>query len=211
MSGAVVLGVDLGFGDELDAEGTVARARDRLVAAGFGEDCWICTYAVELPAPRHAAFAVSVAGEPTAVLDAVRAAFALDHAGVPSAGHHRRGPAYDEPVVALAGQPAADGRSAGALAAVAAHHARAGGRAVVYPGSDRLRGRVTVATVLGTAIEQVANLGGGPVAPDDVVVTSDFVRPRWTSGQLVLHVLPGSGGTLVPFEQPDPHRCCEDH
>lgn len=211
MTDTVVLGVDLGFGDELDAEGTVARAYERLISAGFGDRCWICTYAVDLPAPRHAAFAVSVVGDRGSVREAALDAFAPEPAALLPVGHHRRGPAYVEPVVFVAGVPEDDPRCAGAVAAVAAHQARSSGRAVIYPGSGRMRGTVTVADVLRTAIEDVTNLGGHPVVPDDVVLTRDFVRPRWSGDRLVLHVLPGPGGAFVPFEEPDPHRCCEDH
>ena len=81
---------------------------------------------------------------------------------------------------------------------------------MVYPGSDALVGTVTVADVLATAVDDVVLLGGGEVAPDARLVTRDFVRPRRAGGRWVLHVMPSVGGTLVPFEEPDPKRCCQD-
>ncbi|MFG2028889.1 hypothetical protein [Streptomyces sp. NPDC048825] len=87
------------------------------------------------------------------------------------------------------------------------------GRAVLYPGVGRLTGTVTVAEVVsGSAIERVAVLGGsGEPAPDQRILTRDFVRPEWRDGELVLTAMPAAGGVLVPFEVPDPTPCCADH
>ncbi|MGC0429432.1 hypothetical protein RKD32_005787 [Streptomyces sp. SAI-195] len=57
-------------------------------------------------------------------------------------------------------------------------------------------------TVLGTPDEP---------APDTRLVTRDHVRPHWQDGRLVLAAMPAVGGTLVPFEDPDPTPCCADH
>jgi hypothetical protein len=98
-----------------------------------------------------------------------------------------------------------------AAAAAAAAHGRSG-RAVRYPGVDRLVGVVTVAEILGGAdIEEIAVLGGGTVGPDDEIVTRDFVRPQWVDGVLTLLVQPTAGGRYVPFEVADPTPCCAAH
>ncbi|MEU6538980.1 hypothetical protein [Streptomyces sp. NPDC047000] len=116
------------------------------------------------------------------------------------------------------GSPA--GVSAAALAA-GEHGGRLGGRAVLYPGSDRLTGTVTVAEVLGlSAVERITVIGApaGPGGPDDggpdpatPVLTRDHVRPEWRDGRLTLALVPAVGGTLAPFEVPDPTPCCADH
>ncbi|MEU3253582.1 hypothetical protein [Streptomyces sp. NPDC006997] len=87
------------------------------------------------------------------------------------------------------------------------------GRAVRYPGAAALTGTLTVAELLArSAITRVTVLGA-PGAPDPgtPVVTADHVRPQWQRGDLVLTAQPASGGTLVPFEVPDPTPCCADH
>ncbi|MFF8972875.1 hypothetical protein [Streptomyces sp. NPDC014995] len=89
------------------------------------------------------------------------------------------------------------------------------GRAVLYPGADALRGTMTVAEVLSvSAIDRVTVLGGTPAGravPGTPLVTRDHVRPQWQDGRLVLTAMPAAGGTLVPFEVPDPTPCCADH
>ncbi|MFF3499643.1 hypothetical protein [Streptomyces sp. NPDC003247] len=87
------------------------------------------------------------------------------------------------------------------------------GRAVLYPGADALRGTMTVAEVLSvSAIDRVTVLGAAErPAPDARLVTRDHVRPQWHDGELVLTAMPAVGGTLVPFEVPDPTPCCADH
>ncbi|SDP41165.1 hypothetical protein SAMN04487981_12243 [Streptomyces sp. cf386] len=87
------------------------------------------------------------------------------------------------------------------------------GRAVIYPGVATLTGAVTIADVVsGSAIDRVAVLGmSGPPAPDAALVTGDHVRPQWQNGELVLTTMPAVGGTLVPFEVPNPTPCCADH
>ncbi|MCT9005913.1 hypothetical protein [Streptomyces rhizosphaerihabitans] len=106
-----------------------------------------------------------------------------------------------------------DELAAGAAHAAAEHTARSGGRAVLYPGADALTGVLTVARLLEvSAVEQVAVLGSPEgTDPERQLVTRDHVRPQWSEGRLVLAAMPAAGGTLVPFEVPDPTPCCADH
>ncbi|MFF2327874.1 MULTISPECIES: hypothetical protein [unclassified Streptomyces] len=87
------------------------------------------------------------------------------------------------------------------------------GRAVLYPGADALTGTLTVAELVSrSVIERVQVLGAADApTPDTLLVTREFVRPRWQNGELVLAAMPATGGTLVPFEVPDPTPCCADH
>ncbi|MFJ8629478.1 hypothetical protein [Streptomyces sp. NPDC093568] len=87
------------------------------------------------------------------------------------------------------------------------------GRAVLYPGASALTGTLTIADVLSrSAITRVTVLGSrDQPAPDTVLLTGDHVRPVWQGGELVLTAMPAVGGTLVPFEVPDPTPCCADH
>ncbi|MGW5639490.1 hypothetical protein ACWEWQ_32575, partial [Streptomyces sp. NPDC003832] len=50
-----------------------------------------------------------------------------------------------------------------------------------------------------------------PPAPSARLTTREHVRPHWQSGTLVLTAMPAAGGTLVPFEVPEPTPCCADH
>ena len=98
--------------------------------------------------------------------------------------------------------------AAAAAAATTGTH----GRAVRFPGVERLVGDLTVSEILQrSAIAQVEILAGGPAGPADVVRTDDFVRPQYRSGELVLVTTPAAGGLLVPFERRDPTPCCADH
>ncbi|WP_320778980.1 hypothetical protein [Streptomyces sp. CRN 30] len=87
------------------------------------------------------------------------------------------------------------------------------GRAVLYPGAAALTGTLTVAELLErSAIERVRVLGAAdPPDPATRLVTREFVRPHWQDGTLVLAAMPHIGGTLVPFEDPDPTPCCAGH
>jgi hypothetical protein len=102
---------------------------------------------------------------------------------------------------------------AGAAALAAKEHAaRSGGRAVIFPGSDRLTGEVPVAQVLAdTAIDRITVLGGPPAGPETVLATRDFVRPQWLDGRLTLVATPAGGGRIAPFEVPHPTPCCATH
>lgn len=96
--------------------------------------------------------------------------------------------------------------------AAAEHRDRTAGRAVLFPGVDRLVGTLTVAELLAlSAIDRIHVLGGPPAGPDALVQTRDFVRPHWEHGRLTLTVAPVAGGRLAPFEVPDPTGCCADH
>ena len=109
--------------------------------------------------------------------------------------------------------PAGMAAGTGAAAeAVAAHAARTSGRAVVFPGRDRLVGELSVARVLGlSAVERVSVLAGDPPGPEARVATGDFVRPLWDGGLLTLHTVAAAGGRLAPFEVRNPTPCCVDH
>ncbi|MCC5037006.1 hypothetical protein DMH02_028495 [Streptomyces sp. WAC 00631] len=87
------------------------------------------------------------------------------------------------------------------------------GRAVLYPGAGALTGTLTLAEVLArSAIEQVTVVGTPEEPPPHTrLVTREHVRPHWHNGRLVLAAMPAAGGTLVPFEDPDPTPCCADH
>jgi hypothetical protein len=94
------------------------------------------------------------------------------------------------------------------------HAARRSGRAVVFPGVDRLVGTLSVERVLAaSAIERVTVLGTAGPAPDPetLVETRDFVRPLWLDGRLTLVTMPAAGGRVAPFEVPNPTPCCADH
>ncbi|WIM97761.1 hypothetical protein ACTOB_001312 [Actinoplanes oblitus] len=97
---------------------------------------------------------------------------------------------------------------------VAAEAAAAGtaGRAVLFPGSARLTGALTVSEILQrSSIARVEVLGDGQADPGTVVETGDFVRPQFRSGELVLVTTPAAGGRLIPFERRDPTPCCATH
>ncbi|KPC87768.1 hypothetical protein ADL35_07675 [Streptomyces sp. NRRL WC-3753] len=87
------------------------------------------------------------------------------------------------------------------------------GRAVLFPGADVLTGTLTLAELLArSAIDRVTVLGTpGEPAPETRLVTREHVRPHWQDGRLVLAAMPATGGTLVPFEDPNPTPCCADH
>ncbi|HWS39536.1 MAG TPA: hypothetical protein VN408_43175 [Actinoplanes sp.] len=98
--------------------------------------------------------------------------------------------------------------------AAAATTAAAGrsGRAVRFPGAERLTGVLTVREILQrSSIGRVEVLGSGPADPGAVVDTGDFVRPQFRDGELVLTTTPAAGDRLVPFETRHPTPCCADH
>ncbi|MFE2514417.1 hypothetical protein [Streptomyces mirabilis] len=192
MTERYVVGVDTGLSGTL-------RAADHLLldlAAELGLDDGVvgCTHHVR-EGRRHTALSFSTTSERV-----VRAAWrALTEREFGAAlGAERHGP---------------DELAAGAAHAAAEHLARTGGRAVRYAGADALTGTVTVARLLDvSAVERIVVLGApdGP-DPDQRIVTRDHVRPEWREGRLVLAAMPAAGGTLVPFEVPDPTPCCADH
>ena len=86
------------------------------------------------------------------------------------------------------------------------------GRAVRFPGVERLTGSLTVSEILQrSSIARVEVLGSGQAAPDTIVETGDFVRPQFRNGELVLVTTPAAGGVLIPFETRNPTPCCVDH
>lgn len=86
------------------------------------------------------------------------------------------------------------------------------GRAVRFPGVERLTGALTVSEILQrSSIARVEILGSGPAGPETVVETGDFVRPQFRNGELVLVTTPAVGATLIPFESRYPTPCCADH
>lgn len=98
-----------------------------------------------------------------------------------------------------------------AAQAMAEHVSRHGGRAVLFPGVDRLVGTLTVGELLAnSAIERVVVLGGSALE-ETLIDTRDFVRPEWRSGQLTLVATPAGPGRIAPFEVPNPTPCCADH
>jgi hypothetical protein len=93
------------------------------------------------------------------------------------------------------------------------HAAQRSGRAVLFPGVERLVGTITVGDLLATsAIERITVLGGDPDPPPDTLIdTRDFVRPQWLDAKLTLVTAPAGPGRLAPFEVPNPTPCCADH
>lgn len=87
------------------------------------------------------------------------------------------------------------------------------GRAVLYRGAGLLSGTMTVEEVLSVSvIDRVTVLGAaGHPHPGTPLVTRRHVRPQWQGGELVLTAMPAVGGTLAPFEVPEPTPCCADH
>ncbi|MGQ4470355.1 hypothetical protein ACN6K6_002642 [Streptomyces violaceoruber] len=87
------------------------------------------------------------------------------------------------------------------------------GRAVLFPGAAALTGTLPLAELLArSAVDRVTVLGTpDEPSPDTRLVTRNHVRPHWQDGRLVLAAMPAVGGTLVPFEDPDPTPCCADH
>jgi hypothetical protein len=90
------------------------------------------------------------------------------------------------------------------------HLLRRYGRAVIYPGSERLTGTMRVEEVLAeSAIERITVFDGippGAIEPpgDAKIDTREHVRPQWSCGLLTLLVIPAADGLLVPFEGPPP-------
>lgn len=118
-------------------------------------------------------------------------------------------------VVGPGGRPEVWGAARWTEPALAAARERLAGRgrAVVFPGWERLRGMVTVAqAVADSALDEVHLLGGASGAIDEVttLVTHDFVRPVLDNGRLILSVTPLGDGSVEPFERRRPHQCCTD-
>jgi hypothetical protein len=188
-----VVGVDTGLVGATQAADHLLRAL--AVELGAAENVLGCTHHVRDGGRPHTALSFAVPSERAARAALRRLAEREFGAAF---GGERHGPTE---------------LAAGAAQAAAEHAARTGGRAVLYPGSEALTGTVTVARLLAvSAVDRVALLGApdGP-EPERRIVTRDHVRPEWREGQLVLTTMPAAGGTLVPFEEPEPTPCCADH
>jgi len=100
------------------------------------------------------------------------------------------------------------------VAAAVRHHTdRTGGRAFDYGGRADLVGVMSVGELVARSdVDEVVLIGARERVGDDVPIdTQAFVRPLHDGGTLRLVVRPAPGGTVVPFEQPDPTACCDDH
>lgn len=97
-----------------------------------------------------------------------------------------------------------------AAQAAAEHAVKRAGRAVVYPGVERMTGTLQIEEVLAnSAIERVTVIGELPPGMAEPPMeakleTREYIRPHWSCGKLTLLVRPASGGFLVPFEPPPP-------
>ena len=195
----LVAGVDLLTESERDADVLLHQAVHRLVELGAAEGALLATHWARADDLPHVAMSLEIPGANDAealwglLADALPGHHCDRHAAW-CVGERRSGPLPLQETAA---------------AAAAAHLAGASGRAVHFPGVERLTGTVTVHDILrDTAITAVRVLAQGLAAPDSVVVTRDFVRPRWSAGRLVLDVQLAAGGNLVPFEVPNPTPCC---
>ncbi|XVX21445.1 hypothetical protein ACQP1U_06115 [Actinomycetota bacterium] len=207
------VGIDAGAGDELDLEPLLAAVTSRLREAGHGEDLWVSTHVIDVEGDRHSGIAVRSPAPAAFVRDSVveaAASLAAPDPATAPAGHAHWLPDPDD--LGIVGEGIAEGppgRQEGAAQAATASADRRQGRAVAFPGVETLTGEVTVADVLAAGIDRVGVIGGGPPFPSAVIATRDHVRPRWQEGELVLHLVPAVEGYRC-FEDPDPHRCCED-
>ncbi|WP_299954811.1 hypothetical protein [uncultured Modestobacter sp.] len=181
--------------DEVPDAHLLAAVDEALAGSGAGAEL-VCTHVDRSgPAPR-VGVSLRLTGEP-ADPAATRAALA---------------DALGGPVVAGdPGEDADEGSTAPARVALDEAGAGTAGRAVRFPGSAGVTGRISVADLIAaTAIERVNGIGVEPTG-SDVVETgpNGFLRPTHSGGQLTLLVERAAGGVLQPFEIEDPHVCCE--
>jgi hypothetical protein len=89
---------------------------------------------------------------------------------------------------------------------------RRAGRAVLFPGQDRLVGDLAAEEVAAlSAIDRLVGLAGTPTSGVRLA-TRDFVRPEFVDGELILRVRPyDSDDAVAPFEVPRPTPCCALH
>jgi len=194
-----VIGVDAGTASLREADHLVHRLADALA---LPDGTTACTHLIR-----------------TAERRGTTVSFALPDAGAATAAWQRLTELARTEAdfgAVLGGLTYGSAASAGTAAPGAAEHARrSGGRAVLYPGAERLTGTVVLAELLATtAVERVVVLGApGAEGPDPgtPVLTRDHVRPEWREGVLTLVLVPAAGGTLAPFEVPNPTPCCADH
>jgi hypothetical protein len=95
----------------------------------------------------------------------------------------------------------------GARAAVEQARRGEGGRAVRFPGQDRLAAPLHVNEVPLVSSVHALLPAAGVLAPDAVLDPGGYLRPRFVAGRLVLDVRPGPGGTVVPVERASVHTC----
>jgi hypothetical protein len=194
MTTRAVFGLDAGSSGLREADHLIQEQRDLL---GLPDGTIGCTHFVRSSRPHVAtSFRLPPGFSPERWWERL-AELALLGIGV-SWATHRIGPAE---------------LSAGATEASAELANRLGGRAVVYPGVNRLVGEVTIGSMLeDSAIDRVVVLAGhAEPASSDMVRTRDHVRPEWRDGLLTLIATPTSNGVFVPFEVPNPTPCCADH
>ncbi|MDX6208852.1 MAG: hypothetical protein QOE24_1243, partial [Frankiales bacterium] len=195
----LVAGLDLLMVSEKNADAAAIAIAAELQECG-ATDLTVATHWATVGEFRHVALSVGCSGLAEAALwRALTTAVGVDEA---LQGGALLADRYTGPIEL---RPLLEG-------ACNAHVARSSGRLVVYPGMAALTGTCTVAQILTVSvIDCVRVLAGGEGGEETPVVTRDFVRPRWTAGQLVLDTQPAVGGTLVPFETPTPTPCCADH
>jgi len=188
-----VAGADLQWATVRAADSAAATVVSALAGAGALAGAVVATHLTGLGPAPHVTLSVEAPGLGPAELAALLAA-ALPGAAVWSPGEGNG----DAPA-------AADG---------AAHHAaRSSGRAVHFPGVERLVGTLAVDRVLALSDVAAVHVLGGTGEPDRevLVVTRNHVRPTYDGGRLMLAAEWAAGGTLVPFETPTPTPCCADH
>jgi len=193
----LIAGLDAMAVSERAAEHMLSEVLAALRPVG-GDQITTATHRVQVFHTAHVAMSIAIptiAGEP-GIFELLRDML----------GKHAAGAVWTDGAGAGPAQLQASTRQA-----ATAHRDRTSGRVVQFPGSHTLTGTVPFGQVLATAIDRLEPLGGDQPAPDSVLVTRDFVRPRWQGGELVLHIQPAVGGTWVPFETPNPTPCCAVH
>lgn len=184
---AWIIGIDAGQHDRADLEHLLARAVEvcgpaELVCTNMIDGHWAGS--LELSGPARGAQLLS---------EQLGAAVTVRSAG----GSSTAGP---------------EQWAAGSATAAKELSTRSAGRAVVFPGQEKLLGEVdTDAVPTLCAIAAVVGVAGTPTAGTRLV-TREFVRPVLQDGKLVLQVRPfGAEGAVAPFEVPNPTPCCAAH
>jgi hypothetical protein len=188
MRSTAVLGVDAGSGTLREADHLLF---DLVRRFGLPEAVTGCTHLIRAGSP-HIAVSLSIPAEARA---------AVDLAALPEGVSAVLGAERRESTAELVD---------GATRAIAQHNRT--GRAVIFRGSSRLTGTITVRTILDESIiDRVAVLMGDDPTPDVLVDTRDHVRPEWQDGRLTLLTMPAGDGLIAPYEVPNPTPCCADH
>jgi hypothetical protein len=190
MTTVAVLGVDAGSGSVREADHLLAELADGL---GLPEGFVGCTHLIRTSLP-HVAVSLAVPAPPS-----TSGFFQVVREIVGDVG------------LALGSHPAGPARLAEGAALAVSEHVRSG-RAVRFPGIERLTGRLTVRDILeGTAIDRVLVLMAKEPPLEALVDTRDHVRPEWRDGRLTLLTMPAGPGLFAPYEVPNPTPCCADH